>query len=53
VEPITGLWLKEQTKLVILTVIETSQQQGVSARHSCSLLAIEPLSLPTSFFAFH
>ena len=40
--PITGLWLKEQTKLEILTVIETSQQQGVSARHSCSLLAIEP-----------
>jgi putative transposase len=41
VGPITGLWLKEQTKLEILTVIETSQQQGVSARHSCSLLAIE------------
>jgi hypothetical protein len=41
VGPITGLWLKEQTKLEILTVIETSQQQGVSARRSCSLLAIE------------
>ncbi len=39
--PITGLWLKEQTKLAILTVIETSQHQGVSARRSCSLLAIE------------
>ena len=38
--PITGLWIKEQTKLAILTVIETSQQQGVSARRSCSLLAI-------------
>jgi putative transposase len=41
VGPITGLWLKEQTKLAILTVIETSQQQGVSARRTCSLLAIE------------
>ena len=41
VGPITGLWLKEQTKLEILTVIATSQQQGVSARRSCSLLAIE------------
>jgi transposase InsO family protein len=41
VGPITGRWLKAQTKLDILTVIETSQQQGVSARHSCSLLAIE------------
>ena len=39
--PITSLWLKEQTKLEILSVIETSQQQGVSARHSCSLLVIE------------
>jgi hypothetical protein len=41
VGPITGLWLKEQTKLEILTVIETSQHQGVSARRTCSLLAIE------------
>jgi putative transposase len=41
VGPITGLWLKEQTKLEILTVIETSQQQGVSARRSCSLLRLE------------
>lgn len=39
--PITGRWLKEQTKLEILTVIETSQDQGVSARRSCSLLMIE------------
>jgi hypothetical protein len=38
---ITGLWIKEQTKLEILTVIESSQQQGVSARRTCSLLAIE------------
>lgn len=42
VGPITGRWLKAQTKLAILTVIETSQPQGVSARHSGSLLAIEP-----------
>ena len=39
--PITGQWIKEQTKLEILTVIESSQQQGVSARRSCSILAIE------------
>ena len=39
--PITGLWLKAQTKLEILTVIATSQLQGVSARRSCSLLMIE------------
>lgn len=38
--PITGQWLKEQTKLDILTVIETSQLQGVSARRSCALLLI-------------
>jgi len=31
VGPITGLWIKEQTKLEILTVIESSRQQGVSA----------------------
>jgi putative transposase len=42
VGPITGLWLKEQTKLESLTVIETSQPQGVSARRPCSLLAIAP-----------
>ena len=39
--PITGTWIKEQTKLEILTVIKTSQQQGVSARQSCALLLIE------------
>ena len=39
--PITGRWLKEQTKLEILTVIETSRQQSVSARRTCSLLMIE------------
>ena len=38
--PITGLWIQEQTKLEILTVIDSSQQQGVSARRTCSLLAI-------------
>jgi putative transposase len=41
VGPITGRWIKEQTKLEILTVIATSLQQGVSARRSCSLLLIE------------
>jgi len=41
VGPITGTWIKEQTKLEILTVIKTSQQQGVSARQSCALLLIE------------
>ena len=39
--PIAGQWIKEQTKLEILTVIEFSQQQGVSARRSCSILVIE------------
>ena len=39
--PIAGQWINEQTKLEILTVIETSRQQGVSARRSCSLLAIQ------------
>ena len=39
--PIARLWLKEQTKLEILEVIKNSQQQGVSARRSCVLLAIE------------
>jgi len=41
VGPIAGSWLKEQTKLEILTVIESSRHQGVSARRSCSLLMIE------------
>ena len=39
--PIAKVWIKEQTKLEILEVIETSQQQGVSVRQSCALLAIE------------
>ena len=39
--PIAKQRIKEQTKLEILTVIETSQQQGVSARRSCLILAIE------------
>lgn len=38
--PIAKQWLPEQTKLEILTVIKTSQQQGVSARRSCSILVI-------------
>ena len=38
--PIADQWLKEQTKLEILTVIKTSQQQGVSARRSCAILVI-------------
>ena len=38
--PITGTWLKAQTKLEILTVMATSQAQGVSTRHTCSLLLI-------------
>jgi transposase InsO family protein len=41
VGPIAEQWLNEQTKVEILTVIETSQNQGVSARRSCSILAIE------------
>jgi putative transposase len=41
VGPIDGQWIKAQTKLEILTVIKTSQQQGVSARRSCSILVIE------------
>jgi len=40
VGPITGQLISEQTKLAILTVIETSQQQGVSARRSCTILAV-------------
>jgi transposase InsO family protein len=41
VGPTAGQWINEQTKLEILTVIESSQQQGVSARRSCSILTIE------------
>jgi putative transposase len=40
VGPVADQWIKEQTKLEILTVIKTSQQQGVSARRSCSILVI-------------
>ena len=39
--PIARHWIKEQTKLEILAVIETSQQQGVSVRRSCVILAIK------------
>ncbi len=39
--PIAGTWLKAQTKLEILDMMATSQAQGVSARHTCSLLMIE------------
>ena len=38
--PITGHRLDVPTKLAMLTVIETSQDRGVSARRSCSLLMI-------------
>ena len=38
--PIAGTWLKAQTKLEILDVMATSQAQGVSTRHTCSLLMI-------------
>jgi putative transposase len=41
VGPIGQQRIKQQTKLEILTVIEHSQQQGVSARRSCSILVIE------------
>jgi putative transposase len=41
VGPIARTWLKAQTKLEILDVLATSQQQGVSTRHTCSLLLIE------------
>ena len=39
--PIARQWIKAETKRAILTVIETSQQQGVSVRRSCSILMIE------------
>ena len=38
--PIAEQWLDEQTKVAILAVIKTSQNQGVSVRRSCALLAI-------------
>ena len=34
-------WIKAETKLEILTMIESSRQQGVSVRRSCSILMIE------------
>jgi hypothetical protein len=40
VGPIAGQRINAQIKLAILTVIETSQDSGVSARRSCSLLMI-------------
>jgi hypothetical protein len=48
VGPIAGQWIKEQTKLEILTVIETAQQQGVSAHRSCTIL----VNRPEQFVAF-
>ena len=39
--PIADQWINEQTKLEILAVIRNSQEQGVSARRSCSILVIE------------
>lgn len=39
--PIAKQWINEQTKLEILAVIKASQQQGVSVRRSCLILAIE------------
>ena len=38
--PVTGHWINEQTKLEILTVMETAQQQGISVRRSCAILVI-------------
>lgn len=38
--PITDIWLPAETKQAILLVIATSQVQGVSARRSCTILAI-------------
>ena len=39
--PIAKQWIPEQTKLAILAMIKTSQEQGVSVRRSCVILAIE------------
>ena len=39
--PIAAQWINEPTKLEMLTVIESSQQQGVSVRRTCSILVIE------------
>ena len=38
--PIADTWLPAETKQAILLVIATSQVQGVSARRSCTILAI-------------
>ena len=38
--PVTGHWINEQTKLEILTVMATAQQQGISVRRSCAILVI-------------
>ena len=38
--PIASTWLPAATKHAILLVIATSQDQGVSARRSCAMLAI-------------
>ncbi len=38
--PIADTWLPAATKQAILLVIATSQDQGVSARRSCTILAI-------------
>ena len=38
--PIADLWLPAETKQAILLVIATAQVQGVSARRSCTILAI-------------
>lgn len=40
--PIADLWLPAETKQAILLVIATAQVQGVSARRSCTILAISP-----------
>jgi hypothetical protein len=40
VGPIADTWLPAATKQAILIVIATSQDQGVSARRSCAILAI-------------
>ena len=38
--PLADTWLPAETKQAILLVIATSQAQGVSARRSCTILAI-------------
>jgi transposase InsO family protein len=40
VGPIAGTWLPATTKQAILIVIATAQDQGVSTRRSCAILAI-------------